>query len=1198
MSSRTCARLVAALLLSLAGALACAAPVARGGMLDLGDWRFDADGPVPLQGQWQFVSWRLVEPRDTWPANAAPIDVPGAWNTVLGSGQGMGTYRLLVACSAAGTLALAMPFQQDAAAVSVNGREVGRQGRPGLPGAGHQPEIAQRLLRLDGLSCPLDIRVQVSNGEFFRGGMLRTPLLGDARLLAERRESTAVLGVMLVGAILTVGVFSLLIYAVRRRGHVGLSFGLFCMNMALLAGLTGDRTLQPLVGAVPFGWHARILFANWYFAAAIYTLLLAQLFPRQANRTATRAITAFGFTGVALCLLLPPQVFIPTGPVVQASAVVVLANVVWTMARALAAREPGAVPLVAGLLVLVVSVVHELVFYQHLAAFSAMPFGLAAAVLTPAVLLAQRMARALSSEELRRLEQRERTDLLVRSTHAGLLDWDGIAGRAQYSARFCEMLGYDPERAQPPPLQQLLHPDEFERVNGSFLRQLRDRSVRDGVRMNEPIDFRMRRADGDYIWVHGEGISLCDATGRVLRFIGSFIDITDRVRHEEELARQVAITQRAREDLAHEQERLRLLVRATKAGFSDWDAQRDVITYTDRFLEMLGYPADTDTSAWPSLFEMMHPEDRDRAREEFRQMIRRRQPGEQVPGEPMSYRLRHAKGHYVSIHADGISLVDDTGRTRRFITSYLDVTQLREQEEQLRHSRDRIAAQARQLEANNEALREAVRVREEVERIARHDIKTPLNSIVAVPRLLREERRLGAEADELLGIVERAGYRILSMVNFSLDLYKMEQGDYVFRPDAVDIADLLDKVAADLRTHAASKRVRLRLDAAQAPYAWAEELLCYSLLANLLKNAIEASPEDATVSITASAQPADDRLQLRIHNAGAVPAHLRATFFEKYATSGKASGTGLGTYSAQLMARVQDGDIAMQSSEAQGTTLTVRLRVAPAGRVPATARHAQDRRTVDAQRMAGLPAWRVLLVDDDEYNLLILRRFLPAPPFTVVTAINGKLALGAAQAAWPDVVFMDLDMPVMGGLDAVRALREVEREGRLPRCTMLALSSHEDDETRRRALDAGFDRYLAKPVTREIVQDTLLELHERGRIVARSVVVRPPPPSLAGIDDPVDADPDLQPLLQDFLASRQRLVAQLLQALAAGERAEVRRLAHQLAGSFGLYGFEWASERSRWLEREWEGAELAAMQHVAQQLRRHLDTVRVRYASA
>ena len=401
-------------------------------------------------------------------------------------------------------------------------------------------------------------------------------------------------------------------------------------------------------------------------------------------------------------------------------------------------------------------------------------------------------------------------------------------------------------------------------------------------------------------------------------------------------------------------------------------------------------------------------------------------------------------------------------------------------EEQLRASRDQIASQASQLEQQNEALKENVRLREEVERIGRHDIKIPLNSIIAIPRLLRERKSLPPDDEEMLGIVERAGYRILSMVNLSLDLFKMENGTYIFRPDVVDLGDLVRKVMTDLRTYAATRNVNLRVVAlgTEPVRAWAEELLCYSMLANLMKNAVEASPERADVTVRL--EPAEEarRVCVRIHNRGSVPASIRGSFFRKYQTAGKASGTGLGAYSAWRMAKVQDGDIAFETSDEDGTTITVKLRAAPAGHMVPAERHAQ---AAPASSLGKLAALNVLVVDDDEINVLILRRFLP-PPLRVESAGNGRAALELAAREHYDVVIMDLDMPVMGGLDAIRALRQQEATGGTPRAYAVALSSHEDARTQAQCLEAGFDRYVTKPVSREKVEDALAPLAERAAL--------------------------------------------------------------------------------------------------------------------
>jgi PAS domain S-box-containing protein len=657
--------------------------------------------------------------------------------------------------------------------------------------------------------------------------------------------------------------------------------------------------------------------------------------------------------------------------------------------------------------------------------------------------------------------------------------------------------------------------------------------------------------------------AMFDSGGRPIGVLSAGLDVTERRAMEQALAL--------------ERERLAMLVRSTKAGFSDWDAVRDVVTYSDRYKEMLGYPPDADTSAWPSIFERMHPEDREAARDTFRAMIRRRsRPGLQEPGAPMEYRLRRADGSYIWVHAEGIADVDESGRTRRFITSVIDVTRYREQEE---------------------ALRESVRLREEVERLSRHDLKTPLNSVIAVSRLLREAGKLSPEDDELLSIVERAGYRILSMVNLSLDLFRMEQGTYQFRPHAIDLGDVARKVAADLESQAASKNVSVRVDVARPAIAHAEELLCYSMLANLLKNAIEASPEGRTVRVTLGGD--DESVLAEVHNTGAIPAAMRATFFQKYATSGKSGGLGLGTYSARLMARVQGGDLTMRTSEEKGTTITVRL---AASRQPVTSAAAgtpEPAASAGARPAAELPALRVLLVDDDEFNRLVLRRYLPSPPLELAVAVNGRAALDAARKDWPDLVFLDLEMPVMSGYEAARKLRELERAEGRKRAMIVAISSNDDEATIERALASGCDRYLVKPAPREALWQVLAAAGSPP--AAASAAVSWPPggkPAEPRPQDPVEMDADLKANLPAFLASRRRLLEEMPAALQAGERAQFRRLAHRLAGSFALYGFHWAAQQARSLERdaaEGEAADLAA--RVAAVLE-HLGAVEIRFGSA
>lgn len=240
----------------------------------------------------------------------------------------------------------------------------------------------------------------------------------------------------------------------------------------------------------------------------------------------------------------------------------------------------------------------------------------------------------------------------------------------------------------------------------------------------------------------------------------------------------------------------------------------------------------------------------------------------------------------------------------------------------------RLHAALAELAEKNAELERAAELREEVERITRHDLKAPLNTLLGVIELVLEEARLDPDHCELLRRAEAAGYRMLEMINRSLDLYRMETGSYQVQWVAVDLAAVVRKVVADLERHCAGRGVRAAIGGAEREVAVrGEELLLYSMCANLLTNAFQASPEGAEVAIGLEREAG--AVTLRIRNRGVVPAAIRDRLFEKYVTSGKPGGTGLGTYSARLIARTLGGEIAAECSDEAGTTTVVTRFPAP-----------------------------------------------------------------------------------------------------------------------------------------------------------------------------------------------------------------------------------------------------------------------------
>ena len=247
------------------------------------------------------------------------------------------------------------------------------------------------------------------------------------------------------------------------------------------------------------------------------------------------------------------------------------------------------------------------------------------------------------------------------------------------------------------------------------------------------------------------------------------------------------------------------------------------------------------------------------------------------------------------------------------------------------------------IEQNN-MLEVNLRLREEVERISQHDLKNPIAGIISFAAILQEDVQLLEDQKEIIGYIEQSAYRVLNMVNLSLGLFKMEHGTYALDPTLVDLIDVLNHTIKEKAREMASRDISVAFKIGETQGSSAtqskpstmrilgDELLCYSMFGNLLKNALEASRPEKVIMIELQAHfdtpiglqqlyPEQQAwVTVSITNDGVVPKDIRARFFDKFSTSGKQGGTGLGAFSAQLIARTQGGEISMATSDESGTT--------------------------------------------------------------------------------------------------------------------------------------------------------------------------------------------------------------------------------------------------------------------------------------
>lgn len=234
------------------------------------------------------------------------------------------------------------------------------------------------------------------------------------------------------------------------------------------------------------------------------------------------------------------------------------------------------------------------------------------------------------------------------------------------------------------------------------------------------------------------------------------------------------------------------------------------------------------------------------------------------------------------------------------------------------------------LECHYQTLREVEQLRQDVETITRHDLKSPINGIIGFSDFLLENDALPKETlQKFYKHINTNAIRLGKMVNQSMSLAQMERGVYQVDFKTFNSLTIIRYIMNDSQRLIDNKELLVTILLEEQPIQrddifiiYGEEQLCYTMLANLIKNALEASPNKGTILLSLHS---NQKATLAIHNQGVVPIEIRERFFEKYTTSGKKTGTGIGTYSARLMAEVQKGTIQLQTVLEKETIVTVEL---------------------------------------------------------------------------------------------------------------------------------------------------------------------------------------------------------------------------------------------------------------------------------
>jgi len=420
--------------------------------------------------------------------------------------------------------------------------------------------------------------------------------------------------------------------------------------------------------------------------------------------------------------------------------------------------------------------------------------------------------------------------------------------------------------------------------------------------------------------------------------------------------------------------------------------------------------------------------------------------------------------------------------------------QLTLQSKELKEKNEVLAAAKREIDKRAEDLEKASKYKSEFLANMSHELRTPLNSIILLSKLLTQNQNqtLDEKDVEKTAVINRAGNDLLLLINDILDLSKIESGHMELEYSSVSSHELITEIKGLFASLAEEKNIKFIIEDNFNSNFNTDKTKLLQVLKNLLSNAFKFT-KDGSVSLLIHPNFSNNKLILEVKDSGiGIPSDKLDTIFEAFkqvdgSISREFGGTGLGLSISKTIVELMHGDIRVESVLGEGTSFIVTLalvedttisapQVAPKSEEKSFASPTQkismsteDDVSFESDELVGK---NILLVDDDSRNIFTLTSILENADAEVYNAFNGQEAIEFLEEAEHriDLILMDIMMPIMDGLEAIKKLKSSDKYKKIP---IIAVTAKNMPKDKQECLDAGADDYLSKPLDNKALVGTI-----------------------------------------------------------------------------------------------------------------------------